>query len=48
MPVDIGAITNPKLVLDKLKEVEVVQIITKLSADFNIVFRVFVIFLFNF
>ena len=44
MPADIGTITNPKHVLDKLKEIEVAPIVAILSTNFNIVFRVFYFF----
>ena len=39
IPADIGKITNPKPVTDKVIEVEVDPMITILSTDSNIVFR---------
>ena len=40
MAADTGTIINPIPVEDKLKDVEVAPIITKLSTDLNIVVRV--------
>ena len=40
IPADIGKITNPKPVSDKIIEVDVAPMITILSTDSNIVFKV--------
>ena len=41
MLADIGSITNPNLVIDKLIEADVAPLITILYTDFKNVFRVF-------
>ena len=45
IPADMGKIINPIPVTDKVFEVDVAAMITILSTDSNIVFRVFIIFI---